>query len=196
MSDIDDVIKALRNLFVPTNELVVTLLHIKLFGNSEQKDVKISDSTRRLIIEKFLDALEPVKEPESFFDKIRNKFVKKKQKIEMKESHRLLYSALLTIEGFDVHFVDDSTELRKIHDSTERKIVVDNKGTHVIVAPMKAHGRKSNMSKLERKRYITDTLWSSDVYLLNSPDVKPEHFVEFIRQLELLRWKKRHKANQ
>lgn len=192
MSDAEDTIKALGNLFVPTNELIVTLLNIKLFGNSEQKDVKINDTTRRLIIEQFLNMLEPVKEPESFFDKIKNKFVKKKEKIEMKESHMILYSALLTIEGFDVHFIDDPTDMRKIHDSTERKIVIDNNGAHLIVAPMKAHGRKSNMSKLEKKRYITDILWSSDVYLLNSPDTKPEHIVEFIRQLELLRWKKRH----
>jgi hypothetical protein len=108
----------------------------------------------------------------------------------MNKLKKACLTGVLMVEGFNVVMFDDEEEIKDLKDSPHRIEIKDKKNRTLLFAKLHYKKREKLPSSLEQRRTITDTIHIENVYLKNDNCVSYSDLDKFIKELEIIRWKK------
>jgi hypothetical protein len=110
--------------------------------------------------------------------------------VPMSRFKKAFFTGVLMYEGFEVKMIENNESLSKFYGDSWEQIEVSNGKETVLYAKL-YHKRFTKIpSVLEERRMITRDLVIEDAFVKDSETVTYDNLLDFIKALEILRWKK------
>ena len=110
--------------------------------------------------------------------------------VPMNQFKKAVFTGILMFEGFEVKMIENNESLSNFYGDSWEQIEVSNGYETVLFAKLYHKKFTKVPSVLEERRMITGDLSIEDVYVKDSEKVRYEDLLDFVKALEILRWKK------